>query len=52
MTTTQFLNYIRYTTTRPERINAARWVGMIRWAITHGHLAVQKQGIYFWKISE
>jgi len=39
MTTTQFLNYIRYTTNRPERINAARWVGMIRWAITHGFIS-------------
>ena len=39
MTTTQFLNYIRYSTIRPQRVSVVRWNGMIRWAITHGYIS-------------
>ena len=43
MTTTQFINYIRYSTDRPERISVCRWVGMIRWAITNGFISEKSQ---------
>jgi len=38
MTTSRFINYIRYSTTCPTGITPARWRGMLKWARTHGLL--------------
>jgi len=39
MTLTQFINYISYSTVRPDRIGAGRWAAMIRWAKINGFIS-------------
>ena len=39
MTLTQFINYISYSTIRPDRIHPARWNGMIKYAKKHGYIS-------------
>ena len=39
MTKTQFINYISYSTVRPDRIGVSRWNAMIRWAKINGHIS-------------
>jgi len=38
MTLTQFLNYISYSTIRPDRISVPRWNGMISYAKKNGYI--------------
>ena len=36
MTLTQFINYIQYSTVRPDRVSVVRWDAMIKYAKKHG----------------
>ena len=39
MTITQFINYIQYSTTCPDRINPTRWTAMIKYAKINGYIS-------------
>ena len=36
MTLTQFTNYIKYSTVRPDRVSVVRWNAMIKYAKVNG----------------
>ena len=39
MTKTQFINYINYSTIRPDRVSVVRWNAMLRWAKVNGFIS-------------
>ena len=38
MTLKQFINYIQYSTIRPDRISVVRWAAMVRYAKQNGYI--------------
>ena len=39
MTLTQFINYINYSTIRPDRVSVVRWDAMIKYAKVNGYIS-------------